>query len=191
MNADKELIILYETDNDKPARVRATRLYEPAIREAAISVHLKRILGELKNESIPQCQGNYIYQCDEDIFYHPRRLDSQFDAIHWTGLRLRDLFHELLFDTMTENVLCSHHWIWSDSLLCTISVAITQIKNPLYHRSEVSQFFTELYLRCGIGNLPRPVLYVYTYTLCNTWDYYHFRGRFEKRHTIPIRYFSD
>ncbi|ADB36945.1 glycosyltransferase family 2 protein [Spirosoma linguale] len=185
--ANKELIILYETNDDESALVVASLLQEPLIRSIAISHSPKLTLGELRNKSIQQCQGEYFCQWDDDDWYHPRRLEFQFNAIRQTGLHASALTHWLLFDARTDNVYCSHYRIWEGSIMCKTSVALTQIKYPPYYRGEDTRFITELYAQHGICHLPLPMLYVYTYTGLNTWDYDHFKRLFEKGHRLSDR----
>lgn len=182
--ANKELIILYETNDDESEQVIASLLHEPAIRGVAISHCPKLTLGELRNESIRHCRGVYFCQWDDDDWYHPQRLEIQFNAIRRTGLQASALTHWLLFDAITDKVYCSHHRIWEGSIMCKTSIALTQIKYPPYRRGEDNQFIAELYAQYGICHLPLPMLYVYTYTGHNTWDYDHFKCLFEKGHPL-------
>ena len=185
--ANRELIILYETDDAATAQVVASLAHEPAIRGIAISHSPKLTLGELRNESIRQCRGAYFCQWDDDDWYHPKRLEIQFNAIRRTGLQASALTHWLLFDAHTGNAYCSHHRIWEGSIMCETSIALTQIRYPAYRRGEDNQFIADLYAHYGICHLPLPMLYVYTYTGHNTWDYDHFRGLFEKGYPLSDR----
>ncbi len=170
---------MYETNDTESARV-VESLHEPDIYGVAIKHSPKLTLGELRNESIRRCHGVYFCQWDDDDWYHPKRLEIQFNAIRRTGKPASALTHWLLFDALTNKAYCSHHRIWEGSIMCKTDIALTQIRYPPCSRGEDNQFIAELYAAYGICHLPLPILYVYTYNGLNTWDYEHFSGLFEK-----------
>lgn len=185
--SNKELIILYETDDDESAWVVASLLHEPNVRGVAVSHNTKLPLGELRNKSIQHCRGEYFCQWDDDDWYHPRRLEIQFNAIYQTGLQASVLTRWLLFDAITDKVYCSHHRIWEGSIMCKTSIALSKIQYPPYHRGEDNHFIAELRTQYGICQLPLPMLYVYTYTGHNTWNYDHFKCFFERGQPLSDR----
>lgn len=181
--ANKELIILYETSDAETARL-VVSLYEPDIHIVPIDAKPKLTLGELRNESIRHCHGDYFCQWDDDDWYHPKRLEIQFKAIQLTGKQASVLTHWLLFDTIMRKAYCSHQRLWEGSLMCQTTIARTQIRYPPYGRGEDNQFMAELNAQYDIIHLPLPMLYVYTYNGCNTWDYTHFASFFKKGYPL-------
>jgi glycosyltransferase involved in cell wall biosynthesis len=181
--ANKELVILYETNDVETAGV-VESLHEPNIYSVAINPSPRLTLGELRNESIRQCHGEYFCQWDDDDWYHPSRLEIQFNAIQRSGKQASALTHWLLFDTLTEKAYCSHRRIWEGSLMCQTNIALTQIKYPPYGRGEDNQFIAELNAHYAISHVPLPMLYVYTYNGSNTWDYSHFTSFYKKGYPL-------
>lgn len=180
---NKELVIIYETDDAESARVVAA-LTGPDIWPVAIPHQPKLTLGELRNESIRQCRGEYFCQWDDDDWYHPSRLEIQFNALRRTGNQACALTHWLMFDTRTQQAYCSHRRIWEGSILCHTAIARTTIRYPPYCRGEDNQFIADLYAQYSFCHLSLPMLYVYTYNGQNTWDYDHFDGLFAKGYPL-------
>lgn len=185
----KELIIVYE-EGDMASHKLAMSIQSETIRPVLITNQPKLTLGQLRNIAVDVCKGDYFCQWDDDDWYHPLRIELQWQAIRRSNKPASALTYWLMFDTLTGDAYCSHHRIWEGSILCKTDIARTTIRYPDFEKGEDNLFIHQLYTTYGICHLPLPFLYVYTYNGHNTWGYDHFMGLFEKANKLS-RHSSD
>lgn len=114
----KELIILFELDDDDTRQFVDTMSTHPDIRVFPVERHPEVKLGQLRNLAIQKANGEYICQWDDDDWYHIGRLEYQYAVIAGSesaGCIIREW---LVFDATTGKGYISNSRLWEGSVLC-------------------------------------------------------------------------
>lgn len=140
----------------------------------------QRKLGELRNFSIENSDGEYVCQWDDDDWYHPERINSQYTAIVESGKRGSILSFILMFDVNKKNAYLSTRSTWENSFMCERRILDEKgIKFPALNRAEDTAFINELLSLNALVPLVRPELYIYNNTGANTCDPAHFEIQYK------------
>jgi glycosyltransferase involved in cell wall biosynthesis len=175
---NKELVVVYETDDLPTASFLQSYSARPEIRCHGVDVTPKRTLGELRNVSIERSRGEYFCQWDDDDWYHVDRIREQLAAVvnnHQTACLLTNW---LMFDVARRQAYFSLVRLWEGSILCRRDVLINGIKYPAMARQEDSFFMNALIAESRVYPLVMPILYIYEAHGGNTWSGSHFEQIF-------------
>lgn len=170
---NKELIVLYK-DNDQDT-ISLLQNYPPSVIFAAFDGNKKLTLGEKRNISIDRSTGKYICNWDDDDWYHPERLASQFRALESTKSDACVLAYYLIFDETRKQGYLSHFRTWESTIMCSKRV-IKHTRYPALDRNEDNEFVTQLIIKSRLYPLILPVMYIYVYHGKNTCSEEHFRN---------------
>ena len=174
---NKELLILYE-DNDPATEGFADTISNNLIRFVKVSATPKMSLGELRNISIAQCNGEYFCQWDDDDWYHIDRLSAQMDALLSNLQPVSVLVNWLIYDAVNHQAYLSYIRMWEGSIVCKKSVIGEDLRYPSMIKAEDSVFVDQLRQTTRIYPQVKPTLYIYVFHGSNTWDIGHFEGIF-------------
>jgi len=174
---NKELVIVYEKDDEQTCRYinsLQTLLY---IRCICIEPSPEKKLGYLRNYAIEQSHGVYICQWDDDDWYHCQRLEEQYNTLHTAGLTACVLNRWLMFDHTNQKAYISMKRMWEGSLLCRKDV-LQNIHYDNKSMGEDSIVIMKLHRQKQVHIINTPHLYIYNYHGANTWHYAHWNGFF-------------
>jgi len=181
---EKELLILYETD-DMATAESLSFLSGDAIRVMPVTPSSGVHLGALRNLAVANARGAYICQWDDDDWYHPHRLQYQYDLLIKTGYPAAALGHFLMFDTHMAQGYLSCFRSWEGSLLCKKELALDYTYHNL-RRGEDTPLIEALQKeRQLFTDRAATPLYFYTSHGANTWDPSHFMAFFRISKTLP------
>lgn len=171
---NKELVILYETDDS--ATHRALGAYDGDTEIAGIGVDVapKKTLGELRNLAIEHSRGEYFCQWDDDDWYHTSRITEQLRGVMTSHQSASILTNWVMFDSLRERAYFSSYRLWEGSILCRKDVLALGISYPSMPRMEDGFFINELVEKSRVYPMPRPELYIYEVHAANTWNQKHF-----------------
>lgn len=180
---NKELVLLFESDNSATAQHLQTVRYPPSVRVLE-TVHGEP-LGVLRNYAIKQASGELFCQWDDDDWYHVDRLELQFKAIKAANAKACVIDRWVLFDSTRGNAFISGRRLWEGSLLCYKDMlSLIQYSpvpqgedTPLVHFLAANNYLTIL------ENVP--YLYCYTFHGKNTFAATHFSELFEYGTALP------
>lgn len=132
-------------------------------------------LGELRNLSIDNSDGEYVCQWDDDDWYHPHRVQDQYTAIKESNKSGSILSYILMFDAKEKYAYLSPRRAWENSFMCERKLIIDKaIKFPDLDKAEDTPFINELIDLNVLVPLVKPELYIYNNTGSNTCDPSHF-----------------
>lgn len=177
---NKELILLYETDNPDTDFFTKFANEHTNIKLIAVPVEPKKTLGELRNIAIEASSGEYFMQWDDDDWYNPDRINYQMSQLD--GSKANILSRWIFFDMVTKKAYLSHVRKWEGSILCAKEIFMNSEKYPHWSKSEDNCFINSIDKHIRVIN--QPYIYVYVYHTNNTWHYYHFLNNF--RHSTDL-----
>ncbi|MCX2431616.1 glycosyltransferase [Pedobacter sp. GR22-10] len=184
---NKELIIVYEADDQATSGFLQGLRPTFHIHLVCISKHKKLTLGELRNISIANANGAFLCQWDDDDWYSPIRLSVQYDVIVRSGKKGSILTKWLLFNYDNNFAYISNNRPWEGSLLCE-KQSMKQIGYISANKGEDTPMIDGLIAMKILNFIPdRPELYVYTYNGYNTWDEKHFSSIFACSQKLGIK----
>ena len=184
---NKELLIVYEDDD-----INTIKFLEGYDDEALygsmammeIAANPKSTLGELRNISMADCNGEYFCQWDDDDWYHADRLTISMNAIQSNLQDASILTNWLIFDDVKKQAYLSKFRLWEGSIFCKKSVINEKVCYPPLPRMEDSFFINFLLQACKVYPLTAPYLYIYTFHGNNTWPSSHFENLFSTSHPL-------
>jgi glycosyltransferase involved in cell wall biosynthesis len=179
----KELLIVYESDN-ADARKLNTENTQQNIIFIEVPIEPKTNLGELRNMAIEKSSGVYFCQWDDDDWYGAKRLSTQIKTLEENNSDANFLSYWIFFDTTTNKGYISHKRNWEGSIVCKKEIITNQIKYASLAKREDTPFIEALESSYNLSQVENPLLYLYCYHGCNTWDYPHFVRNFELSHAL-------
>lgn len=168
----KELVIVYE-DDDSVTRDFLANVRDSDIRILEMRSTPKKSLGELRNIAIRASRGSLFCQWDDDDWFHPERLATQYAYLRGNQADACILNHWIVFNANTGSAYISPEWSWEGSILCKRSVFSRRVRYGKIRRGEDAVFVGKLIKNYRIAFLNRPYLYIYVYHGRNTWDWDH------------------
>lgn len=180
--AYKELVIIYECNDIATSRLISTTIFPESIRLIEVQ-DIHQTLGELRNLSIAKARGTYICQWDGDDWYHPRRLELQYQALFQSPYQACVLSDLLLYDSPNHQAYRSYSRLWEGSILCRKEVFDT-LQYPALPRGEDTPLIQQLSARKELLAITIPYLYCYTYHAANTWHSNHWQQLFKHSHRL-------
>ena len=167
--ADSELVIVDESEDGLAAYVQT--LTNPRIR--FIRPENENLsLGELRNLSVQEAQGDIVVQWDDDDWYHPDRLKRQWNAMHYTGSVACFLQRWTLAWPARDLFALSKRRYWEGSIMIKKEFIPAYTPKPY---GEDSDMVRDLIRRnLPIALLDAPELYIYIVHGKNTYPESHF-----------------
>lgn len=171
---NKQLVVVCRSeDSDTQNLLRQTN--QKNIKIVSVENANQRKLGELRNLSIENSDGDYVCQWDDDDWYHPTRVDIQYKAIEESGKKGSILSYILMFDMNKKHAYLSTRRSWENSFMCERNLLNEEsIKFPALNQGEDTPFINELINLNVLVPVVRPELYIYNNTGKNTCDSSHF-----------------
>lgn len=183
---NRELLILFE-DDDQQSNGLIQSLNDPQIRGHCVPIQPKLTLGELRNCAIDVAKGDYICQWDDDDWYHPRRLELQFQALLRQNKSACLLSRWLIYSRLDNKAYCSNLRLWEGSLMCHRALMLSGPGYPAMSKGEDTALIAWLYVQDRLAIEDRPDLYVYMHSGNNTWGNQHFRKILDASSTLDRR----
>jgi hypothetical protein len=171
--SNKELLVICE-DDDTETQAFLNALKVTEIRHHIEPVEPKTSLGGLRNLSIQLAKGDFICQWDDDDWYHPERLASQFKSAMTQNKPASVLPRWLIHQRRTDRMYCSNIRLWEGSLLCRKDILPKEGAYDRKHKGEDSKLVEWLFIEDQLAIQDFPDLYVYCLSGENTWDHAHF-----------------
>lgn len=172
----KELVIIYEDDDDETIRI-AEQIKDEEIKLFKISANPKLSLGALRNISIDKSEGKYLCQWDDDDWYHCERLEVQLNAIKQSYKKASVLVYWIIYDGSKGMTYFSFPNPWPGSIMCEREFLVSE-KYPDLTQGEDMEPLIKLSSTGSICPIVRPDLYIYSFHGKNTYDYDHFSSIF-------------
>lgn len=177
--ANKELLILYESDDLPTVHFLASQRPVAGIRYVCAEGQPKKTLGALRNLAVAAAAGEFICQWDDDDWYHMDRLLYQYNALMQHHVSGSILTRWLVYDTCSGRAFVSNKRRWEGSILCRRNV-FTRKKYENKARGEDTDVIEYLHEHQHLVPIDdRPDLYLYVYHGANTWGLDHFSRIFE------------
>jgi len=170
----KQLVIVYEEADIPTHQFMEQSTFECSVKVVKIDAGTKLTLGELRNISVREADGDYVCQWDDDDWYDADRLMEQMKHIQLHGTSGCILSRWIVFDAMTQKAYLPERYTWEGSILCKREVMLQNPYPPL-RKGEDTGVIRYLFKRGALSIIDdKPHLYVYIYHGGNTWDYEHF-----------------
>jgi glycosyltransferase involved in cell wall biosynthesis len=173
---NKELLVVYEDDDDATKKV-LPGLQRENVRFIEVTSSPKMTLGELRNLSISECNGDYFCQWDDDDWYHNKRLAVQMNAILESHKIASVLSFWLIYDSLNHHAYLSHPRLWEGSIMCS-KEALGNIRYSIAEKGEDIEFVNALRRANCLHPVIDACMYIYHVNGRNTWDTAHFSGMF-------------
>ncbi len=174
---NKELVIVYEND-DLSTKQFLRQVLDNNIIKIEAGTSPKLTLGELRNLSIRECNGEYFCQWDDDDWSHNSRLEFQMDVIHKSQMPACVMIHWLIFDALENQAYVSNRRPWEGSILCKKSLITEELKYEDNDRGEDTTIIKKLFSKNLIFPVVMPKLYIYVYHGRNVWFHDHWEKIF-------------
>ena len=159
---NKELVIVYEND-DLYTKQFLRQIMDKNIIKIEAGTSPKLTLGELRNLSIMECNGEYFCQWDDDDWSHNNRLVFQMDVIRKSQMPACVMIHWLIFDALEDQAYVSNRRPWEGSILCKKSLIAEKLRYDDAKRGEDTSIIKQLFSKNLIFPVVMPKLYIYVY----------------------------
>jgi glycosyltransferase involved in cell wall biosynthesis len=175
---NKELVILYEDDDDETEFFISQLPPSDEIKVVTVPRSPGIKLGQLRNISIQAASGAYICQWDDDDWYHISRLEYQYRQLTESSSPGSILMVWLIFDATTGRSYISNSRPWEGSVLCAKEILL----NTKYENRSSGEDTAVVEALLSAGHLHAiarvPWLYIYVYHGSNTFDHDHWKRIF-------------
>ena len=189
---NKQLIIVYEEVDTLTHEFIIFQKFDNNIKVIKIGSSLEKLsLGELRNISVEQADGEYVCQWDDDDWFDPDRLKIQMEFIQNSRKPACILSRWVVFNSQTKKAYISNRRLWEGSLLCRKDLIIENPYLPL-HKGEDTSVIESLFIEDNLHIIDdQPELYIYVSHGNNTWEQYHFDQIFLYSIELDSEYASD
>ena len=172
---NKQLIIVYEEFDTLTHEFINVQKFDNNIKVIRISSSIDKLsLGELRNISVKQADGEYVCQWDDDDWFDPDRLKIQMKFIQKSGKPACILSRWIVFNSQTKKAYISNQRLWEGSILCLKDLIIKNLYLPL-HKGEDTNVIDSLFEGDKLYIIDdQPELYIYVSHGNNTWEQNHF-----------------
>jgi glycosyltransferase involved in cell wall biosynthesis len=172
---NKELVILYDSDDHLTKRFIVTMPVNPMIKIMEVEKSPDIKLGHLRNMAIQAAIGAYICQWDDDDWSHAGRLEYQFAVVKGSGYPGCVMTSWIVFDATKSMGYISNFRLWEGSLFCRKDILAQECyenKSIAEDTALIQDLFSRdlLYLIMDV-----PHLYIYNYHGNNTWGHAHWQ----------------
>lgn len=177
---NKQLVIIYEESDNPTVEYINKNTFGPDIKLVKINNRGSKLsLGELRNISVNEAEGDYVCQWDDDDWYSCDRLEIQMKYILDKGKSASILIQWIIFDSINKKSYLSFYYPWEGSILCKRAI-IQKTPYPPLARGEDTCVIKSLIERDLVVFISdNPELYIYNYHGQNTWDCLHFNSLIE------------
>lgn len=186
---NKQLVIVYEELDNLTVQFINNTQFTDNVKLVKIDLTKAKLsLGDLRNISIKESDGDYICQWDDDDWYDPDRLIIQMTYLINSKKRACVLSRWVVFNSYTNKAYLSNIRLWEGSLLCE-KAALLDISYPAISKGEDSFIIEYLYqndMLCIIEDEAH--IYIYNYHGGNTWESQHFEQIFRFSIELPLEY---
>lgn len=173
---EKEMIIVCPED-DRDALAYIAGLKNEQLTPVTVPAGHQFTLGELRNISIGNCNGEYFCQWDDDDWSHRDRLSTQVNNLINNRHPVTMLTNVLMYDAGNAQAYFSHFRLWDQTLMGRKDLC-GQVKYRSLEKSEDREFTQLLITESKIYPTVAHNLYIYLYHGSNTWDQDHFNWLF-------------
>ena len=180
---NKELILVSEMDNENLSYLKEVAADNDNIHFTMTGDMFT--LGDLRNISVAQANGEYIVQWDDDDYMHEERVEIMYDALSAQPNKEAAFLRTfMIHDKIANRVALSTDWGGVEGSMIAKTDAMIDYK-PLNKAEDTP--VRNYFLNRGMGILvDRPDLYTYILHGNNTWDYGHLSALMRKETTnIP------
>ncbi|CAN5715294.1 hypothetical protein BH11PSE13_BH11PSE13_11020 [soil metagenome] len=182
-HAPRELVLLYESDDEATRDYAATLASRSDIRRVEVPAVPKRPLGALRNMAIAAARGTVVAQWDDDDWHSPARLEAQLAAMREHGRPACVLYRWTLYDAVARQSYVSLTRAWEGSI---VSERAALPAYPEWVRGEDVPVIQSMLDAQQLVLLDAPELYVYIHHGRNTWHSEHFTdGMFPASQRLP------
>jgi hypothetical protein len=181
----KEMIILFEGDDDSTRLFIETMPSYPDVKVFSVDRQPEVKLGKLRNLAMQKANGEYICQWDDDDWFHIGRLEYQYAIVAGSGFAGSIMTEWLVFDTITAKAYISNSRLWEGSIFCKKEV-LAERGYENKSSGEDSVLIQSLFSAgklCPITDLHH--LYIYIYHGQNTFNAAHWRLIFQLSSLLP------
>lgn len=189
---NKQMVIVYEDFDISTHEFIIDQKFDNAVKIVRIDSSQGKIpLGELRNISIRESDGEYVCQWDDDDWFDPDRLATQMQFIQKNGKPACILSRWIVFDSQTKKAYISNQRLWEGSILCRKD-SMVEKPYPALHKGEDSTVIEYLHQNNKlhiVDNMPE--LYIYISHENNTWEQSHFNQIFQFSTELPLEYSSE
>ena len=173
---NKELILVTETSNKNVG-------YLKEVAASNDNIYFKETkeditLGDLRNISVEEANGEYIIQWDDDDIHQNQRIEVMYEALVAQPDRKACFLKTfMIHDKITDKTTLSKYW-------GGVEGSIIAVKNSMPRYESLSKGedtpVRDYFLRRGVGMIiDRPEIYTYVIHGNNTWDYNHLTALME------------
>lgn len=186
---NKELFLLYESDDIVAKNTIAKYHDDKRIMVHCEEVLPKKTLGELRNIAIRNCSGEYFCQWDDDDWFSSNRLEAQYASLGGHESSVLDQW--FIFDSVHKTAYLSNKRLWEGSLLCLKEKEPPQGYYPALTRGEDTYLIEQLVLKNKLTLQSSPYLYIYHFYGENTWHSAHWQNIFNSSKRLDRLYSKD
>ena len=171
--ANKELVIICDDDDQETIQFLES-LDQEDISYEICERNRFNTLGAIRNYSIQICNGEFFCQWDDDDWYHPNRLTTQYGFIEKSGKPATILSQWTIYSEVDDKAYLSNIRFWEGSILCRKDIFSDSNIYLDVKRGEEESLVRTLMLDDQVEIGSAPDMYVYCYSGNNTWDDKHF-----------------
>lgn len=147
-------------------------------------------LGDLRNVSLEQAQGQFCIQWDDDEYYHPDRIQVQMEHLLRNDLDAVVLRYTLMHLDSPGFVEKPYRIDGIDGVPGTILHRRTDLRYPNLPRSEDTKFMVALAARGRFGTMVAGShLFIRCFHGSNTWHHGHFLGKLKRTWSGLFHYY--
>ncbi|MBQ4811490.1 hypothetical protein A7985_11505 [Pseudoalteromonas luteoviolacea] len=171
---NKEFVVVC-SDDDFPTveYVEAIQAEDTSVRACIVNNKDELTLGDLRNLSIEQAQGEYICIWDDDDTYHPDRLSVSLSELRRLNVAAVALSNVIMFDESNGKAYISPYREWEGTLFCCRNFLNDNgIRYPSLNRGEDTPLLQAL--EQDLSLMFSPHLYIYKVHSHNTCSTEHF-----------------
>lgn len=186
---NKQLVIVYEDFDTPTCDYIKSQNFNKQVKTIRIDSSEGKIpLGELRNISVREADGEYVCQWDDDDWFDPDRLTTQIQFIRDRGKPACILSRWVVFDDQSKRAYISNRRLWEGSILCRKDLMM-QKPYPAIHKGEDSSVIKYLYENNKLYIVDdMPELYIYISHGNNTWEQSHFNLIFQFSTELSAEY---
>jgi len=167
---NKELILVSEMNNENLSYLQEVAANNGDIHFTMIGDMIT--LGDLRNISVAEANGEYVVQWDDDDYFHEERIEIMYNAlIAQPDKEAAFLRTVMIHDKIANRVALSRNWGGVEGSMIAKTKAMIDYQS--LNKAEDTAV-RDYFLRRGMGVLvDRPDIYTYILHGENTWDYGH------------------
>jgi glycosyltransferase involved in cell wall biosynthesis len=174
----KELVIIY-LSVDVATKDFLASTNNANIKSVEVAYDPELTLGDLRNISVSEANGDYICTWDDDDWFHPERLRIQIEGIFLSNKKASVFLNLLILDNTKKEAYLSAKWLWEASMMCNRQFIVdNQLIYPSINKREDTYFLRKINSPDIIIPLNNPKMYIYCFTGMNTCNQEHFHKLF-------------